>query len=254
MQLQHFPAEEELESAYADAESFDYVAQECGQRATARETLRRIERFATPPGRFLDLGCWVGFLLAEAAELEWDTHGVEPSEFASGFAREHLGLRVQTAGLFDAVLDRGGYKVVYMGDVIEHLIDPVHALERVRELLEPDGIVALALPDAGSRVAGLMRAKWWSVIPTHVHYFTRASISEALHRAGLSPIMGWTAPKRFTVEYYLSRLGGYSEALASGTTRLARGLGLGNRTWAPDFRDRMLVLAAARDDHPAAKT
>jgi SAM-dependent methyltransferase len=246
MQLESFPSSEELDSAYVDAESYDYVSEEAGQRATAAATLDRIERFAPSPGRLLDLGCWVGFLLAVAGERGWHAEGVEPSEFASRFAREELGLSVQTRGLFEADLDAGAFRVVFLGDVIEHLLEPVAALERVRELLEPGGFVALALPDSGSRIARLMGPRWWSVIPTHVQYFTRHSLRVALERAGLEPLGGSTAPKAFTVRYYLDRLAGYSPRLATTAVRLAEAVGIAERLWAPDFHDRMLVLGRAR--------
>ncbi len=45
------------------------------------------------------------------------------------------------------------FDLVTMGDVIEHLVAPGVALDRIRELLTPNGIVWLALPDAGSLVA-----------------------------------------------------------------------------------------------------
>lgn len=243
MQLEHFPAEEELDSAYADAKSFDYVAEEAGQRATASNVLERIERFAPPPGRLLDLGCWVGFLLAEASERGWEAQGVEPSAFASRFARERLGLRVETAGLFDATLEPAAFRVVFLGDVIEHLIDPVGALMRVGELLVPGGIVAMTLPDAGSRVARVMGDRWWSVIPTHVHYFTRSSVARAMSRAGFTPVVAHTAPKAFTVGYYLGRISGYNESLSGGFVSIAEQLGVADRLWTPNFRDRMMVIA-----------
>ena len=245
MQLAEFPAEEELESAYADAESYDYVSEEAGQRATATAVLERIERFASPPGRLLDLGCWVGYLVAVAGERGWSAEGVEPSEFASRFAREELGLNVQTSDLFDAELDPGVFRVVFLGDVIEHLLEPVSALERIRELLEPGGIIALALPDSGSRVAHLLGPRWWSVIPTHVQYFTRHSLRVALERAGFRALGGSTAPKSFTVRYYFNRLAGYSPAIADAAVGFAEAAGVADGQWAPDFRDRMLVIARA---------
>src|SRR5687768_12911388 len=148
MQLEVMPASEELENAYAVAESYDYVAEEPGQRATAQHVLERIERFASPPGRLLDLGCWVGYLLTEARERGWETKGVEPSEFASSYARTELDLDVETRGLFEAELEPDSYRVVFMGDVIEHMIDPLATLEHVRSFLEPNGVLALALPDS----------------------------------------------------------------------------------------------------------
>ena len=90
MQLARFPDETNLADAYAEAESGDYVEEEQGQRATARIALDAIERH-THAGRVLDLGCWVGFLLDEARARGWETVGVEPSQFASAFARDHLG-------------------------------------------------------------------------------------------------------------------------------------------------------------------
>jgi len=78
MQLSRFPSDADLAEAYADAASDDYVEEEAGQRETARRILAEIERHA-PRGALVDLGCWVGFLLAEARERGWDAVGVEPS-------------------------------------------------------------------------------------------------------------------------------------------------------------------------------
>src|SRR5436190_226338 len=117
MQLDRFPAEEELAEAYGEAESEDYVEEEAGQRATARVALDRIERHVGH-GRMLDLGCWVGFLLAEARERGWETLGVEPSEFACRFARERLGLEVMQTGLLEAEVPESAWDAVVMADVI----------------------------------------------------------------------------------------------------------------------------------------
>jgi len=130
-----------------------------------------------------------------------------------------------------------------MGDVIEHMPDPGAALDRASELLAPSGILALALPDAGSRLARALGKRWWSVIPTHVQYFTRSSIAILLERHGFAIVESRTAPKIFTVRYYLSRIGGYRPALARTLVAMAERAGVADRLWAPDFRDRMLVLA-----------
>ena len=88
-----------------------------------------------------------------------------------------------------------------------------------------------------------MGARWWSVIPTHVHYSTRQSIALLLRRHGYRPVLMTTDPKAFSVRYYLGRLGGYSPPLARGLVAAAAAAGLAERLWAPDFRDRMAVVA-----------
>jgi SAM-dependent methyltransferase len=242
MQLERFPADAVLAEAYGDAASEDYVEEEVGQRATARAVLDRLER-RVGCGALLDLGSWVGFLLAEARDRGWDVVGVEPSEFASNYARDRLGLDVRTADLLTADLDGRRFDAVVLGDVIEHLPRPGEALDRIAALLAPGGAICLMVPDAGSRLARTMGARWWSVIPTHVQYFTRASLRTLLGRHGYEVVDVTTQPKAFTVRYYLSRIRGYSplagRALVSGAERL----GLADRTWAPDFRDRMLMIA-----------
>ena len=164
MQLARFPAEAELSEAYAEAASRAYVDEEAGQRATARSTLARIEHHVGV-GALLDLGCWVGFLLDEGRRRGWNVLGVEPSEFASRYAREQLGLDVLGGDLFAVTLEPGSFDAIVLADVLEHLPRAGEALDRVAELLAPDGVVALALPDAGSRVARAMGRRWWSVLP-----------------------------------------------------------------------------------------
>jgi SAM-dependent methyltransferase len=244
MQLARFPSEEWLADAYGQAESHDYIDEEPGQRAQARVALEKIEGHVHP-GRLLDLGCWAGFLLDEARLRGWRTVGVEPSAFASDFARRQLGLDVRTADLFSAQLEPRSFEAVVLGDVIEHLPDPGQALDRIAALTAPGGLAYLALPDAGSRVARVLGARWWSVIPTHLQYFTRCSIMALLGRHGWEMLEIGSAPKAFTVRYYLGRVGGYSRSAARALTTAAALAGVDDRLWAPDFRDRMAVIARA---------
>ena len=259
-QTEPMPADAVLQSAYADAASEDYVAEEDGQRETARRALADIEAQLTPvpipPDNggprhrtLLDLGCWVGFLLAEAQERGWEATGVEPSRFASAFARDSLGLDVRTGDLFTTELPRHHFDAIVMGDVLEHLPRPGEALDRIAELLRPGGIAWMALPDAGSVVARGLRARWWSVIPTHVQFFTRGSLRTLLERHGWTVLEITSSPKAFSVRYYLERVGGYSPPVARLLVRAAQAARLADRMWAPDFHDRMAVIARA----PAAK-
>jgi SAM-dependent methyltransferase len=246
MQLERFPPDGWLASAYASAESSDYLEEEPGQRATARRALETLERHVSGR-RLLDLGCWAGFLLDEARLRGWETVGVEPSAFASAYARERLGLDVHTDELFSAELEPHSFDAVVLGDVIEHLPDPAAALERIAALSAPGAALYLTLPDAGSRVARLLGRRWWSVIPTHVQYFTRGSIATLLERNRWELRELHTAPKAFTVRYYLSRIGGYSKAVSRALVGLAELAGLADRLWTPDFRDRMAVVAGSRN-------
>jgi SAM-dependent methyltransferase len=245
MQLALLQREQRLLEQYADAESGDYLPEEDGQRVSARRSLDAIERHA-PRGALLDVGCWLGFLLDEARSRGWTTVGLEPSVFASEYARAKLGVDVRTADLFTADLPEGQFDAVVLGDVIEHLLDPGAALDRIAMLGRPGAVLYLALPDAGSRVARLLGSRWWSVVPTHVQYFTRRSLTMLLGRHGWEVLERTTAPKAFTVRYYLGRARGYSGSLSRSLVAAAEVTGIADRLWAPDFRDRMAVVARLR--------
>ena len=244
-QLAHMPSEIKLLALYVGARADHYVEEQEGQLATAHLTLDHIERHAKV-GRILDLGCWVGFLLVAARERGWATLGVEPSEFAAAYARETHKLDIVQDDLLSAPLEAGSFDAIMLGDVIEHLADPLAALQHIATLLAPRGVLYMALPDSGSRLARLMGKRWWSVIPTHVQYFSRASMRILLGRAGYDTVDIHTAPKTFSVDYYLWRIGGYSPPLSEKLRAGARWIGIADRLWTPDFRDRMGVIATVR--------
>ena len=251
MQTDPMPATALLGEAYAEASSAQLAAEQDGQRRTAVSVLDALERYVAP-GRLLDVGCWTGALAVEAAARGWSPTGIEPSRQASRWARENLGLDVRTGDFFTLKMGPERFSALVMADVIEHLPDPGAALDRAAALLAPGGVLALTLPDAGSRLARRLGARWWSVLPTHVQYFTRASLQGLLRRHGYEPLLVRTAPKAFSVGYYLGRVGGYSPALGRSLVAAAGAAGLASRLWAPDLRDRMLVLARATGSGPSS--
>ena len=127
--------------------------------------------------------------------------------------------------------------------MIEHLPDPGAVLDKLAALLAPGGVIWIATPDAGSRIARRLGRRWWSVIPTHLHLFTRHSLRRLLERHGFEVVAMRTSPKTFSVAYYLSRLGGYWPPLGRTLVALAQGAGVADRLWTPDFRDRVEVIA-----------
>ena len=234
------PEEEVFEGAYADAVDEVSLEEEEGQVATARRDLARIERWVRP-GRLLDVGCWTGSLLVAARERGWQAAGLEPSEWASARARAR-GCDVTQAVVGAVPLDADSYRAVVATDVIEHLTDPNEALLRIRGALEPGGVLFVTVPDAGSLMARVLGRRWWSVLPMHLHYFTRGSMRALLERSGFDVLDVTTHPKVFSVGYYAGRLAAFAPFM-SRLVRASERRGLSERPVAPNFRDRMAVIA-----------
>ena len=146
-----------------------------------------------PSGRFLEIGCAGGAFLNAARGAGYDVTGVEFSADAAQFARETFGLTVITGDVIDAKLPGGSFALAYMGDVIEHLPDPVASLREIRRLLLPGGTLVLACPSQTNTLfsrAGfalyrtLGREATVRLPPYHLFEYRPASIRSLLARCG----------------------------------------------------------------------
>jgi 2-polyprenyl-3-methyl-5-hydroxy-6-metoxy-1,4-benzoquinol methylase len=116
----------------------------------------------------------------------WEVEGVEPDPQAAAVARGSQRLRVQAVSIEKADLPREGYDVVTMSHVIEHVADPVEALQVCRRALRPGGRLILVTPNVealGRRVFGKHWMGW--DVPRHLTVFSTSSLAGIVERAGL---------------------------------------------------------------------
>lgn len=239
--LAETPTDEQLAAAYEDAADPVSLDEEAGQIETGRRSLELIES-QVERGALADIGCWTGSLVAAAKNRGWDAIGVEPSRWAVERAQKR-GLDVRLGDLDSTGIEPASLRAVVLCDVIEHLLDVQHAIQVCADLLESGGALYLATPDAGGGLAKLMGARWWSVLPMHVQYFTRDSMRLLLESNGFTVPVIDSHPKVFTANYYARRLAGYSAALSRLAVKGTARVGWADRLVAPDFHDRMQVLA-----------
>lgn len=238
------PSSALVSAAYASARDEDTLRERTGQLATAVRGLTRVEALVEP-GRLLDVGCWTGSFVEAAQGRGWQAEGIEPSAWAVANAVER-GLPVRRGDL-DSLPDvPGSMRAITLCDVLEHLEDVDGALAKLVRLLEPGGVLYLTVPDAGSGVARTMGRRWWSVLPMHVHYFTRTSMLHLLGRHGLEPAHVGTHAKTFSTRYHAERIRGYSPWMGRVAVTALDRLTQADRLVAPNFRDRMEVLAVRR--------
>jgi predicted TPR repeat methyltransferase len=241
--LEATPTDEAISGAYADAADEVSLREEDGQVETGVRALRRVER-RTTPGRMLDVGCWTGSFLEAGRRRGWDPEGIEPSRWAAARARER-GLLVHEGELDDADLPAGAFRLVTACDVLEHLVDPGAALDRIAELLEDGGVFYGTVPDAGSRLARAMGRRWWSVMPMHVQYFTRGSMTRLLERHGFDVLDIDRHAKVCSARSYAERLESFVPT-GGLPTKLVEKHGKADSQIAPDIRERLLVVARKR--------
>ena len=134
----------ELEASQDDGERF-MSARKRRQLALYDELANGAVAGVPQHGHALDVGCNVGALLDELANLGWTTEGIERAPAARDLAAQrHVVHDVDIES--DAVLPRR-YELVTMTHVLEHLDHPVQGLRFVARHLGPGGTAIIDVPN-----------------------------------------------------------------------------------------------------------
>jgi SAM-dependent methyltransferase len=179
--------------------------------------------------RWLDFGAGNGGLVRYvAAHSPATAVGFEEGSIARR-ARD-LGIPVSSEQPLD---DDGGFDVVTAIEVLEHTLDPVAELRRIRKLLRPGGLLVLTTGNAAPYASRL--ARWPYVIPEiHISFFEPATLVRALQDAGFR-----TAP--------MPPAGGFDEVLKF---KVLKNLRLRRRSrWTDLIPARPIAVAADAKAH-----
>jgi hypothetical protein len=135
-------------------------------------------------------------------KLGWQVAGTDYSDVYVEKCKAH-GLDVRRGDLQGAGLTRD-WSVAYLGDVVEHLRDPIAMLVDVVAHLAPGGIVVARTPNAASGFSRL--SCWWnrltgtewlsSEAPWHINDFTPRSLRALFTSAGLDVLSEVTEGRR----------------------------------------------------------
>ncbi|MBI3463391.1 MAG: class I SAM-dependent methyltransferase [Planctomycetes bacterium] len=155
--------------------------------------------------RILDVGSGPGFFLRRGTERGWTIQGIEPSKQAAAHARS-LGLEVIIDFLTaDTAKQLGGFDVVHLHEVLEHLPSPVETLRLAHGLLNPGGLLSVVVPNDYNPLQALVQqqrngAPWWVVPPHHLNYFSGKSLARLVRKAQFAVLRRTTT---FPLELFL---------------------------------------------------
>lgn len=187
------PSAEELAAFYAR----DYrVSYKGAARPRGRQVARnfgRVEQFWADWGhvlrgrrRILDIGAGSGEFLFFAQALGHETDGVEPNEGYAAWCRDDLRLPVRTATIEDLERSEATYDFIRLNHVLEHLRDPVEALERAARRLAPDGVLYVEVPNV--EVYARVKTRGNMFHYGHISNFSPWTLRAAAGRAGLAEL------------------------------------------------------------------
>jgi 2-polyprenyl-3-methyl-5-hydroxy-6-metoxy-1,4-benzoquinol methylase len=150
----------------------------------------------TTAKRVLELGCATALFGAAIKERTGaEVWGIEFDPVAA----EHAATLIDRVFVGDAdeqvaLLPDGHFDVIVCNDVLEHLVNPVQTLAKLRSKLTPEGVVVASIPNI-RHLPALSKVVFRRAFPqddegifdrTHLRFFTRKSMARLFDDAGFT--------------------------------------------------------------------
>jgi len=138
-------------------------------------------------GKFLDIGCSFGGLLEAASEF-YTPCGIEASEYAYSHASSVFGDKIHHGTIEDHPFPENFFSAITMIELIEHLENPLFAIEECFRLLKDKGLLVIQTANMAGQQAKNLGKDYEYFMPGHLSYFTMANLTRALRSAGFTKI------------------------------------------------------------------
>jgi 2-polyprenyl-3-methyl-5-hydroxy-6-metoxy-1,4-benzoquinol methylase len=191
----------------------------------------------------LDIGCAAGDFIEVLQRNNWkNVEGIEldPTMITK---LKQKNIPVSTTPLEKVEVTRK-YHLITLFDVVEHLPGLTEAIQKLHDLLEEDGVIALITPDYSSTQRKLFGKRWFQFKPyEHIQYFTPSTLARALKPHGLKIVHHSASGQCADAEFLGSRLERYNfkvlASLFNGVTGL---FGLKNKAWYADTGSMFVII------------
>ncbi len=155
----------------------------------------------------LEVGIGEGAFIATALEMLIPIDAVEIDEQSATKIANLLNVDIHCMDFLNYETDKK-YSALFMGDVIEHIVDPKRALTKAYNLLKDDGVLWISTPNlnsAFSRFYKYLDPMWCE--STHISYFSYETFSKMINECGFK-VLEYTVSARYngSMELILSKI------------------------------------------------
>jgi len=182
---------------YSPEYSENYALKADRKLQRCRRWVGRVKKRFGAGGRWLDIGCSVGFVVKAANEAGYEGYGVDIEPWGIEFGRKELALDRLYQGALEAQRFPDRYfSVISLYDVIEHVPDLNALAAELKRILKQDGVIDIITPDVGHWRVPRQLEDWPEIKPSeHLYYFDRTTLSHLLTKHRLRIVKKRFYPK-----------------------------------------------------------
>jgi len=181
----------DIETIYSEVKDLTYLENKRSRIKTFQKSLAQISPYLPDKGNLLEVGSYCGFFLElfQKNYPNWDFIGVEPSKWASEYARSDLKIKTKTGTLEENVKEMTpDYDAVVSWDVLEHLREPIAFLAQINSIMKQNGIFCFSTLDFDNWFPKLMGNYWPWLMDMHLFYFNSNTTEQLLNKTGFKII------------------------------------------------------------------
>ncbi|NSL89780.1 class I SAM-dependent methyltransferase [Chitinophaga sp. Mgbs1] len=151
-----------------------------------------------PQYSILDVGCGEGFCVKYFLDQGWDAYGCDFSEFGVKTHNADCVDRIMVGNIYDKLEElqhgKNKYDVIWLDNILEHVLDPLALIKICQNLATPQGIMVVEVPNDFSVLQNYLYAnkyidrQFWVAIPDHISYFNKEGLLNLCSAGFWTPI------------------------------------------------------------------
>jgi 2-polyprenyl-3-methyl-5-hydroxy-6-metoxy-1,4-benzoquinol methylase len=164
--------------------------------------LDRLNSYIYPKNEinFLDIGCGQGYGLIQSLARGWNTTGLDIRDNRVEAAKI-IDINFNLSDLTNTELKDNSFDIIYLDSVLEHVLNPLEYLEKIKNLLKSGGVAYIGVPNEDSflndirKLASLLGANKKKSAklkpldsPYHIIGFNRTSLKYIINKSGLNQL------------------------------------------------------------------
>ena len=173
----NYNVQELLNSNFSSKKGWDYlVAQE--------SMFEYYKQFLKNKNKILEIGVGTGVHLLAFDKMGFDVTGIEPDPINAELINKKLVHGTCINGFFEDIKFQNKFDIIFFYHVIEHLENPKNILEMCEKLLNPGGLIIIAVPDCDNPSTLNESIK----NPYHLWHFSKKSLENLSRKLNYSII------------------------------------------------------------------
>jgi 2-polyprenyl-3-methyl-5-hydroxy-6-metoxy-1,4-benzoquinol methylase len=146
----------------------------------------------------LDIGCGEGWVLNYFKTKQVPVTGIDYSSYGCSKFNPHCVddlIEGDLYGNLNMLINEGKkYDLVWLDNVLEHVLDPLDLLQKAEKLLASNGVLMVEVPNDYSVLQnhllekGHIDREYWVAYPDHLSYFNKDGLNNLASSAGLKSV------------------------------------------------------------------